>query len=295
MKSAHVVRGNTSPGGSDARLKHAHEIHVDRKFLNNKAALDAIPIARRKMMIGISTAVVAFPLQTNTSKSASLINPPPIGSSSTLSIKESYNQYADNYDDLDGGVVADALGFPDQRKALLQQATGDVIEIAVGTGLNLQYYNLTNLRSFTAIDLSPGMLRQAQLKAASLNFPSSSSTNFLSFQQADIASLPFPDNSFDSVVDTFSLCVFPDPAAALRSMARVVRPGGKVLLLEHSKSKNSLLGWYQDITAAPVASMGKGCVWNQDVIKLVEDAGLRIVRVEPYVGDLILSITAVKV
>lgn len=307
MKQAHAFRANTSPGVTHARSKFVNDIHVERSILPTKPTQDSIPIARRRLLTGISTVMVALPSLKNKS-SAALINPPPpppvnSSSSSTNDIKESYNQYAEDYDDLDGGAVADALGFPDQRKALLQEATGDVLECAVGTGLNLRYYNPKNLRSFTAIDLSRGMLRQAQLKATDLQFPSSApststssaSNSFLSFQQADIATLPFPDNSFDSIVDTFSLCVFPDPAAALRSMARVVRPGGKVLLLEHSRSTFPILGWYQDVTAAQVASMGKGCVWNQNVIKLVENAGLKIERVDKYVGDLVLSITAMKV
>jgi methyltransferase OMS1, mitochondrial len=301
MKPAQVASKNISSLGSIAPSKHANEIHIERT-LPAKPAHDVPPIARRKVMIGISTAVVAFPYKST----ASVLNspPPPVTplDASTNSLKESYNDYAEKYDDLDGGIAAEALGFPDQRKALLQEAKGDVLECAVGTGLNLQFYNLKNLRSFTAIDLSPGMLHQAQLKASSLQFPSSisnpssssSTKNFLSFQQADVANLPFPDNSFDSVVDTFSLCVFPDPAAALRSMARVVRPGGKILLLEHSRSTSPVLGWYQDLTSSTVTAMGKGCVWNQDVIRLVEDAGLRIERVDRYVGDLILSITAVK-
>jgi methyltransferase OMS1 len=304
MKFATIFKANISPRGGDAPLHHVNGIHVDRSILHNNAGNDTLPTTRRKLIVGIPTAVVGLPFLANSSTAtpinSSLPPPPPVdridSQPSTSDIKESYNQYAENYDDLDGGAVADALGFPDQRKALLQEATGDVLECAVGTGLNFQYYNLTNVRSFTAIDLSPGMLKQAQLKSTSLRNPSISPAekSYFTFQQADVTALPFPDNSFDAVVDTFSLCVFPDPAAALRSMARVVRPGGKVLLLEHSKSQNPLLGWYQDVTANQVAAMGKGCVWNQNVINLIENAGLRIERVDRYVGDLVLSITARK-
>ena len=204
-------------------------------------------------------------------------------------VRTAYDDYAPQYDVLDGGAVAGALGFPDQRRDLLQQASGDVLECAVGTGLNLQFYQPSSLTSFTAIDLSPGMLAQASKKASSLHLPSPS------FLTADIVNLPFGDNSFDTVVDTFSLCVFTDPLAALRSMARVVRRGGgRLLLLEHTRSSSPVLGWYQDVTAGPVAAMGKGCVWNQDVLGMVKDAGLEVDKVTPHLGGLVLSITAVK-
>mmetsp|Transcript_28293 Transcript_28293/g.90496 ORF Transcript_28293/g.90496 Transcript_28293/m.90496 type:complete len:144 (-) Transcript_28293:1645-2076(-) len=91
---------------------------------------------------------------------------------------------------------------------------------------------------------------------------------------ADATRTGYPSDAFDSVVDTFSMCVFDDPVAVLREMKRVVRPGGKVVLLEHSRSDNGLLGAYQDVTAEPVKAMGKGCSWNQDVVRLAAEAGL---------------------
>ncbi|GIL79461.1 hypothetical protein Vretimale_18338 [Volvox reticuliferus] len=119
----------------------------------------------------------------------------------------------------------------------------------------------------------------------------------ISFRQADVAALPFPDSSFDSVVDTFSLCVFPDPQAALNEMARVVRPaaeGGRVLLLEHCRSDNPLLAAYQDATAGPVAALGKGCVWNQDVEAMATMAGLRAVGGERAAAGTVQLIVAAK-
>ena len=248
----------------------------------------SILIARRRSLLLASASgiLAASPFLVSTATAASS---PPVASSSS-EIQQNYNKYAQTYDNLDGGTFAEALGFPEQRKSLLQAARGDVLECGVGTGLNLQFYTLSNLKSFTAIDISPGMLANAQQKAATLNFPSSSTA----LLQADVAALPFADDSFDTVIDTFSMCVFPDPAAALRSMARVLRPQGQLLLLEHSRSKFALLGAYQDLTSAPVAAMGKGCVWNQDVVRLVQEAGFRIDVVQPHLGDLVLSLRAVK-
>lgn len=193
---------------------------------------------------------------------------------------------------MNGGPAASVLGFPRLRAQLLSEAQGDVLEVAVGTGLNFQHYNSSQITSLTAIDLSNGMLQQAQQKAVQLGLSSQTRTFF---RLADVSSLPFEDNSFDSIIDTFGLCVFPDSRAALRSIARVIRPTGRLLLLEHSRSQSPGLGWYQDMTAGPVAAMGKGCVWNQDVPKLLEESGLRMEHAEEYLGGLIVSIVAVKV
>jgi ubiquinone/menaquinone biosynthesis C-methylase UbiE len=110
----------------------------------------------------------------------------------------------------------------------------------------------------------------------------------------DVEKLDYSDGYFDSVVDTFSLCVFPRPDRALREMARVVRPGtGRVLLLENSRSSNALLGAYQDLTASFIADNGgKGCRWNQDVIALVKEAGLEILEAKPISGGLFVLIEA---
>ncbi|KXZ44811.1 hypothetical protein GPECTOR_62g926 [Gonium pectorale] len=232
-------------------------------------------------------------------------------------MQQAYDKYSGTYDELDGGAAAEALGFPQLRQELLREARGHVLEVAVGTGLNLPYYSWgpqrqeppgqgqqkgpgqeapapSGVTALETVDLSPGMLAQARRRVAAAEALSSRP---ISFTQADVAALPFPDSSFDSVVDTFSLCVFPDPQAALNEMARVVSPrssGGRVLLLEHARSDNPLLAAYQDATAGPVAALGKGCVWNQDVEGMAARAGLEVLRSERAAGGTVELLVAAR-
>ena len=151
------------------------------------------------------------------------------------------------------------------------------------------------MTSLVGIDISSGMLSKASTRA--LNFQAEDSILKSSVQlvQADVASLPFKDNSFDTVVDTFGLCVFPDPLAALSEMKRVVKPNGKVLLLEHSRSQsNPFLAKYQDITSSTVSRLGHECVWNQNVHQLLHDAGLKIQESNEHFLGLITSLEATK-
>jgi methyltransferase OMS1, mitochondrial len=107
-----------------------------------------------------------------------------------------------------------------------------------------------------------------------------------------VEDLPFPDASFDAVVDTFSLCVFPRPVRALEEMARVVKPDGRLLLLEHARSELAPLALYQDITAGAVAASGKGCIWNQDVSTLVQQSGLVVTYSQHSLAGLITLMEA---
>ena len=95
-------------------------------------------------------------------------------------------------------------------------------------------------------------------------------------------------------MDTFGLCVFSKPQQAVNEMARVTRPGGLVLLLEHTRSLLPLLGLYQDLTAHPVAAWGKGCVWNQDVESMVSTAGLELHAVRYALAGTISAVVAKK-
>lgn len=207
--------------------------------------------------------------------------------SSFSSTANPYDSYAANYDDLDGGGAARWLGLDAARQEIIGKAHGRVLECGVGTGLNLPFYKFNEdqkLVALDAIDLSPGMLREARAKAARLGL----GEERVRFQEMDVAKLMFADGSFDCVCDTFSLCVYPDPLQALREMARVCKPGvGRVLLLENSRSDLAPIAAYQDATASVVArNGGKGCVYNQDVPKLAQAAGLQVMGRKSLAGGL---------
>lgn len=167
------------------------------------------------------------------------------------------------------------------------QAHGKVLEVGVGTGLNLPMYTWSNVTSLTGVDLSAGMLQEAALRvenslprvrllAASSSSSSSGDGDGASVRlvQADVAQLPFPDDSFDVVTDTFSLCVFPAPEAALGELLRVLRPGGSLLLLEHTRSDNPLLGAYQ-VRATVWTAGAEGVTLN------VTQVGRRMLEAQP--------------
>jgi methyltransferase OMS1, mitochondrial len=236
---------------------------------------------------------------------------------------QAYDQYATTYDELDGGTMSDMFGMDQARSALLAQAHGSVLEIGCGTGLNLNKYDLSKVSSLTLVDVSTGMLQQAKQRVAwmrqqslpqqrSSSFHSSSLTSFpndellknIRFVQADATSelvQQFGTSSFDTVVDTFSFCVMGNKGArdCLQQMVQVVVKGkegkhGQLLLLEHTRSSsNPWLGWYQDVTADTAAVWGgKGCVYNQDVSKMIQDTvGIEVVRKDVYAAGLFAGYT----
>ncbi|MCA2306036.1 class I SAM-dependent methyltransferase [Mycobacterium intracellulare] len=120
--------------------------------------------------------------------------------------------------------------FGDSRDWACGQATGAVLEVAVGTGLNLAAY--PDDITLTGIDWSQAMLDIARHRAEELG-------RTVTLQRADAHQLPFGDNTFDTVVCTFGLCAIPDHSQALTEMARVLRPGGRLVLVDHIESSSA--------------------------------------------------------
>ena len=179
-------------------------------------------------------------------------------------ISQKYDQFARWYDWVEG--VPDVLGVSRLRRRLLRRASGNVLEVAVGTGKNLRFYQ-RDCR-IVAADVSAEMLNVARRRAAKLSMD-------VSFLLADAEALPFPDKSFDTVVSSLTTCTFPDPVAALQEMARVCRSDGRILLLEHGRSNCEWLGRFQDRTADRLAKQ-LGCHWNRESLELVRKANLEV-------------------
>jgi ubiquinone/menaquinone biosynthesis C-methylase UbiE len=143
----------------------------------------------------------------------------------TERVRRHYDRNAASYDRII--AWAEKTLFGGGREWVCSRARGEVLEVAVGTGRNLPFYP-EGIR-LTGIELSPKMLDLARLRAAELGCE-------IDLRVGDAQNLPFPDASFDTVVATLALCTIPDECRAVAEAARALRPGGRLLLLEHVRS-----------------------------------------------------------
>lgn len=183
-------------------------------------------------------------------------------------LRRLWDRYAPRYDrDI---RVCERLLFGGGREWVCAQATGDVLELAVGTGLNLAHY--PDEARVTGIDLSPAMLELARRRASDLG-------RDVVLTEADAQALPFPDASFDTVVCTLGMCGFPDERTAIAEMHRVLRPGGRLLLLDHIGSHHKLI-WLGQRLLEKLTVRLLGDYQTRRPLPLVEQAGFVVERAE---------------
>jgi ubiquinone/menaquinone biosynthesis C-methylase UbiE len=175
------------------------------------------------------------------------------------------------------------LGVAGMRRGLFSKATGKILDVACGTGLNFALFSPGS--DVTAVDLSSKMLELARENPAAQNLN-------LKLDVMDAGHLEFEDGSFDTVVSALSTCTFPDPLRALQEMKRVCRPGGQILLLEHGHSSWPWLARYQDRHEYQHYEDHAGCRWNQDPLQLVQAAELKVVKSRRSVLGIYHSIEA---
>lgn len=154
----------------------------------------------------------------------------------TAKIIKRYDRVARIYDVLEGSME---MMIPDDtRREIFKGLSGRVLEVGVGTGKNIKFYP-TDI-SITAIDFSSRMLAIAKKKANILN-------NGVELLLMDAQKMTFNDNTFDYVVSTCVFCSVPDPVAGFKEIRRVLKPGGKAILIEHVRSEHKLVGLLMDI------------------------------------------------
>lgn len=172
------------------------------------------------------------------------------------------------------------------RKALWATApvSGEILEVGVGTGVNLRHYPPD--AHMTAIDISDGMLAKARARAERQHVD-------VNFALMDAQHLDFPDHAFDAVVATCVFCSVPDPVAGLREVRRVLKPGARALLLEHVRSGNPLMGKMMDLLN-PIAVRLSGANINRRTVDNVRAAGFSDIEVESHMLGMIKTIRARK-
>ena len=179
-------------------------------------------------------------------------------------------------------ALGERRGMAARRRTLLGDLHGRVLEVGAGTGLNLRHYP-------PGLDLvltEPDAAMAARLRRRAGRLPVVAS---------GAESLPFDDASFDAVVSTMVLCTVADPAAAIRELRRVLRPGGRLVFIEHVRSEGRLARW-QDRLATPWRAVAAGCRCNQPTLELLRAGGLAVTASEarwrgmpPVVGPLVVG------
>lgn len=160
-----------------------------------------------------------------------------------------------------------------QREKVVPQAVGTVLEIGIGTGLNLPYYDARRVDRLIGLDPSEESWRLAGKRAAHLDFD----VEFIGLSGEDI---PLENDSVDTVLVTFALCTIPDPTAALRSMSRVLKSTGRLIFCEHGRAPDSDVLKWQDRINPLWRRVAGGCNLNRDIPRLLADGGFAIDRME---------------
>jgi ubiquinone/menaquinone biosynthesis C-methylase UbiE len=160
------------------------------------------------------------------------------------------------------------------REYVVPEASGEVLEIGVGTGLNFPLYDPANVTRVIGVEPDPHMLRRACRRAETVGLP-------IELHEVGAERLPFAADRFDTAVVTFVLCTIPDPAAALREVRRVLRPGGRVLFAEHTRSVQPGLARVQDRLTPVWKRLAGGCHLNRPAGDLLGASGLELAGVAP--------------
>jgi len=156
-----------------------------------------------------------------------------------------------------------------QREKVVPHCTGRVLEVGMGSGLNLPYYNPSKIDIVFGLEPAPAMVALAKPKADAVPFP----VEFIDLPGEEI---PLEDNSIDTVLLTYTLCTIPGAEAALAGMRRVLKPGGKLLFCEHGRAPDAAIEKWQNRINGAWRHIAGGCNVNRDIPGLIKASGFNI-------------------
>jgi phosphatidylethanolamine/phosphatidyl-N-methylethanolamine N-methyltransferase len=187
------------------------------------------------------------------------------------SIRTAYRRWAPVYDHTFGKVAAEGRKHAVE---IINRSSGRVLEVGVGTGLSLPAYKRD--LEIVGIDLSPEMLEKAHERVDEMSL-----TNVTGLHEMDAGALTFADNMFDTVVAMYVMTVVPEPEKVMKQLARVCKPGGQVLLVNHFSTEDGMRGWVERRMAPFADKLGWRPIFDVDRVmvapelKLVESRALR--------------------
>jgi ubiquinone/menaquinone biosynthesis C-methylase UbiE len=158
------------------------------------------------------------------------------------------------------------------RERVVPAAEGRVLEVGVGSGLNLPFYS-PNVTEVIGLDPSPRLLAMARLAG-------DQASPTVRFLQGSAENVPVDAANIDTVVTTWTLCSIPDAVQALGEMRRVLKPGGRLLFVEHGLAPDAGVRWWQDLLTPMWKRIGGGCHLNRAINSLITEVGFRFDRCE---------------
>jgi ubiquinone/menaquinone biosynthesis C-methylase UbiE len=158
------------------------------------------------------------------------------------------------------------------RERVIGAAEGRVLEIGVGSGLNLPFYR-SSVQEVLALEPAPRLVSMARGASHQAKAP-------VSFLEASAEAIPLAQHCVDTIVTTWTMCSIPHATTALAEMRRVLRPGGKLLFVEHGQAPDERVRWWQDRLTPVWKCCSGGCHLNRPIRAMIEGAGFAIDRIE---------------
>lgn len=172
-------------------------------------------------------------------------------------------------------IVCGLGPITENRRRIVPEAEGIVLEPGMGSGRNLPLYDPAKVRRVIGVDPGKDLLRIARRRARGLPLA-------VEFLEQSAETLPLEDHSVDTVVLTYAGCTIPDIRGALREFRRVLRPGGRLLFCEHGRSPEPRVARFQDMINPLWTRLAGGCNVNRDIESLLREAGFAIEKVERF-------------